>query len=334
MKVARLVGPGQMEIHEFSDPTPGRVKGFCLVRMMSAGICGSDLHYFRHGGLGTHKSKMPMNLGHEGSGMVVESNSTKILKGMNVAIHPGLPCGRCEFCKKGHYNLCPYDPYMGGYDNNSTLREFCVLHESQLFPLPPGVSYSRGMLLEPKGIALWSVLRSMRLIDSNLYGNVGIVGLGPIGIYVAQLCQGFGNNVFGVDILKYRENYTQEILNIGIMDGYQEYLPGCNVVFDCAGTQDAIDTVFRSTKKGGTVVLIGIPESDFITYNPHLSRIREHNILNVRRSNVSLAETYRAWEGRGEEKVRTTKFKLEDIQNAFEVASEYRDGIIKAEVVI
>src|SRR5689334_22091058 len=98
---AVLYGPGDLRIEERPVPTPGPDE--VLVEIRSVGICGSDVHYFEHGRIGDYVVDAPMILGHEAGGVILAGGPA----GQRVAIEPGIPCGRCEQCRHGDYNLCP-----------------------------------------------------------------------------------------------------------------------------------------------------------------------------------------------------------------------------------
>merc|ERR1712210_423903 len=95
----------RLEQQDVVEPAPDQV----LLRMDSVGICGSDVHYWTHGAIGDFIVKAPMVLGHEAAGVVAKlgSSVSNLKVGDRVAIEPGVPCGGCDFCKTGVYNLCP-----------------------------------------------------------------------------------------------------------------------------------------------------------------------------------------------------------------------------------
>jgi L-iditol 2-dehydrogenase len=103
MKTIRLHGPHNIRLHDEAVPTPA--VGEKLLKITSAGICGSDVHWFKEVGIGNARLTHPLVLGHEFAA-VTES-------GERVAVDPAIPCGKCEFCMKGHPNLCPHTLFAG-----------------------------------------------------------------------------------------------------------------------------------------------------------------------------------------------------------------------------
>src|SRR5262245_48034824 len=97
-------GPHDLKLGEVAVPEPGPNQ--VLVRIHTGGICGSDLHYYQHGGFGTVRIKEPLVLGHEIAGTVasVGPGVTSVKAGDRVAVNPSLPCGKCEQCRTGHRN--------------------------------------------------------------------------------------------------------------------------------------------------------------------------------------------------------------------------------------
>lgn len=107
MNISLLNKPLDMEIREVKVPQIGATD--VLVKVMAVGVCGSDVHYYEHGRVGEFVVEKPLILGHECSGIVaaIGSEVTNFKVGDRVAIESGIPCGECEYCKSGQYNLCP-----------------------------------------------------------------------------------------------------------------------------------------------------------------------------------------------------------------------------------
>lgn len=336
MKIAKLIEPGKMGLFHKQNYANIANK-HVLVKIHHVGICGSDLHYFRHGGLGSFKQDMPMEMCHEASGVVKTSLSNKFSMGDRVAIEPLLSCGECHYCMIGRRNLCDNRKFLGS-NLTGALSEYLVLHEKQLLKLPDEVSLLEGVLLEPMAVALHAVRRSnMKLGD-----RVAIWGAGTIGILVGKLAM-----LHGTDLMAIGDSTEERMVNgmlhtnarIGLTDvwsGETEYHSFAEVVFECVGKQQTVDLSFKHAARGGTVVLIGIPEVDYLTYNPHKMRTKELNVVNIRNSNVRLEEALslklnRAISLRG---LVTHQFPLDEVQEAFELASNYKDECIKVVIDI
>lgn len=324
MKVAKLVAPGKMKL--FEEPLPElRNVGEILIQPRFMGICGTDLHYFRHGGLGTHMQELPMSIGHEVSGTVMESLSEDFKTGDKLAIEPGLHCGNCKYCESGMQNLCENCRFIGS-NVKGAFREWMVVDEKQVSGIPESMSLADAVMLEPLSVAIHAVRRSrLELGDS-----VAIYGVGPIGLLILQVCKAMGcGKSYVYDELDYRVSFAERF-GAGPID--KEEPPTVDIAFDAAGAQETIDLCFRGAGKGGTVVLVGVPETDFIRYNPHIGRVKELNVYNCRRANraLSLALELFLSDKVSFEGMVTHTFSLERIQEAFETAANYRDQVIKA----
>ena len=175
MKVVRLHAHGELRLHDEPEPEP--LAGEALVRVKAVGVCGSDLHWFSEGEIGDAKLEQPLVLGHEFAGETED--------GQRVAVDPAMPCGHCEFCERGHPNLCENMIFAGHGKMDGAMREYGSFPPHCLFPLPDSLSYADGAMLEPLGVAIHTVdLGKLRAGMS-----VGVFGCGPIGLLIAQMAR-------------------------------------------------------------------------------------------------------------------------------------------------
>ena len=136
-------------------PGPGQVK----VDLAAGGICGSDLHYYQHGGFGTIRLKEPMILGHEVAGTVVATGEgvTRVKIGDHVAVNPSHPCGHCRYCIEGHPNQCLdvrfYGSAMRFPHVQGAFRDEIVITQEQAFPVKTDVPLSEAAFAEPFSVA-------------------------------------------------------------------------------------------------------------------------------------------------------------------------------------
>jgi L-iditol 2-dehydrogenase len=325
MKSVRLHGTGDLRNHE--EPLPVAGVGEKLVRIKSVGVCGSDLHWFSEGSIGDAKLDHPLILGHEFAGETED--------GQRVAVDPAIPCGKCEFCKHGHPNLCPDVHFAGHGGIDGALREYMAWDEKYLFPIPDSLTFADGAMLEPLGVAIHAV--DLAHLKAGMM--VGVFGCGPIGLLIIQLTKLSGAaNIIATDILPWRvdaakafgashsflaEN-SQEIEEIRAATGGR----GVDVVFEGAGVQDAVDTSLAAVIPGGKVILTGIPDNDKTSFSASTARRKGLTIKLVRR----MKHTYpRAIElvSQGLVDVRslvTHRFPLEQAGEAFRLA-ERREGL-------
>jgi L-iditol 2-dehydrogenase len=129
-----------------------------LVEVRSVGICGSDVHYYEHGRIGSFVVEQPLVLGHEVSGVVVDRGAQAVKRhvGQRVALEPGVPCGRCSECRQGRYNLCGDVRFYATPPVDGAFARYVAIHEDYAFPLPDELSDDAGALLEPLSVGIWA----------------------------------------------------------------------------------------------------------------------------------------------------------------------------------
>lgn len=160
--------PGDLRVE--SLPTGAVGPGQALVRVRCGGICGSDLHYYQHGGFGTVRIQQPMVLGHEVAGRVeaVGPGVTGLAVGERIAVSPSRPCGACRFCQLGLQNHCLDMRYFGSAMRmphvQGAFRQQLVIEAWQAHKLAAGVSDAEGAMAEPLAVALHAVNRAGPLL--------------------------------------------------------------------------------------------------------------------------------------------------------------------------
>jgi L-iditol 2-dehydrogenase len=325
MKTLRLHGLHNLQLHD--EPKPIPTKGQLLLKVRSVGICGSDLHWFAEQGIGDARLTRPLVLGHEFSA-VTES-------GERVAVEPAIPCGACDFCRRGHPNLCPTVIFAGHGGQDGALREYMAWDEKCLFHLPDSLTNDDGAMLEPLGVAIHSI--DLGHLKAGM--TIGVFGCGVIGLMIVQLAKLSGaTNIIATDILSHRVDAAkalgaQHALLVEDRRGVDQVFAssqgrGLDVAFEVAGDQDAVEAAIAAVVPGGKVILVGIPADDKTSFPASLARRKGLTIKVVRR----MKHTYpRAIElvTKGLVEVRslvTHHFGLDQAAQAFEVA-ERREGI-------
>ncbi len=333
-RVAKLTQIRKIEI--FEEEIPKLQKGQILVAMKSVGICGSDMHYFKEGGLGSFKNPLPMYMGHEPSGIIVDSNgSEKFKEGDRVAVEPGMPCVTSYWSMKGKHNLCEKGTFMGA-NAQGAFADYVVVEELQLVKIPDSMSYNLASLLEPLGVCL----HTANLIEPKFTESATIFGAGPIGLCMYSILEKAGvKDIFMVDKLPYRVKFAKEFgatESFLLADDYNKKIKeltngmGTTMAIDTGGTAESIDGCINVSSVNGKVALIGIPEADFVNYNPHRMRTKELTIKNVRRSNQTLDDCVKHYTGdKSIEKIISHEFNFEDIQKAFDLVADYGDQVLK-----
>ena len=313
-----------------------------LIKMKVLGVCGSDIHYYVSGKIGSQVVKYPFPVGHEGAGEVVETGSgvTHVKVGDRIAIEPAMPCFKCDQCLEGRPHTCRNLKFLGCPGQaDGCLSEYIVMPETSCFPIPESMSYDQAAISEPLAIGVYAV----RLANMDFTGkNVGILGFGPIGLSVLlPLMQKGAKNVYVTDKIDDRLAIAKKSGAIwtgnpdteDVVALVKELEPALlDIVFECCGKQEAVDQAIDMLKPGGKLLIIGIPEFSRWSFPVDKMRHKEIAIQNVRRQNGALEETL---ELLAEEKVDVSRmpshrFKFANTKQAFDLVAGYSDGVMKA----
>ena len=343
MKVAVMNGVGQMGYTERPIPTPKDDE--VLVKLEYVGICGSDLHYYETGAIGSYVVEPPFVLGHEPGGIVVEvGKNVKHLKvGDKVALEPGKTCGQCEFCKTGRYNLCPDVIFFATPPVDGVFQEY-VAHEAGLcFKLPENVSTMEGALIEPLAVGF----HAANLGDAHIGQTAVVFGAGCIGLVSMMALKAKGvSRVYVVDIMAKRLQKALELGADGVINGAERDAveavleltggAGCDLIVETAGTQITTRQAIHMAKKGSTIVLVGYSKSGEMTLPMSLSLDKELTFKTVfRYRHVYPIAIDAVAAGKINLKgIVTDVFELDDIQNAMDRSVADKANIVKAVVKI
>jgi len=340
MKAVFLLKKKEFEVRDIPRPRPKEKE--VLIRVKVVGVCGSDVHYYLEGKIGSQQIiKEPLILGHELSGEVAElgKGAGNFKVGQRVVVEPAISCGKCEVCRKGWTNICPLVKFLGTPPVNGAFCEYLVMPGENLFPLPDKLSDEEGVMFEPLAIGLYAV-RLSRFLPGE---TVAILGSGPIGLVTLLSARAAGASlIFATDIIPERLKAAKkigarEVFNPEKEDVAEKIMEltkgrGVDVTFEAAGKEETINQAFAITALGGRVMIIGIPEVDAITYEPHQMRRKELLIQNVRHSLDTTGASIRlVEEGLINLKPLITHcYPFDKITEAFELVSHYQDGVIKA----
>jgi L-iditol 2-dehydrogenase len=340
MRSSVLTGMNRIEISE--KPVPELKKpDDVLIRMRSVGICGSDIHYYRTGRIGSQIVQFPFTLGHEGAGVIEKTGDevTALKPGDRVAIDPAMPCHNCDQCRERRSHTCRNLRFLGCPGQaEGCLSEYIVMPESSCYILPENVTLDQGALSEPLSIGHYAVR-----IAGDIHGKtVGILGSGPIGLSVllAAVVAGAGKT-YVTDKIDERlavasgmgACWTGNVDKTDIINDIMESEPDQpSVVFECCGQQEAADQAIRILKPGGMLMIIGIPEFERWTFGSDEMRRKEICIQNVRRQNDAVNDTLHMIASGllKPDMMQTHNFSLDEAGEAFEIVAGYRDGVVKA----
>src|SRR5208282_1267279 len=340
MKAVYLTGLRQMELRQAPAP---RLSGprDVLLRVDTLGVCGSDIHYYKQGTIGSGQATFPQLLGHELAATVVEAGAEvqSLHPGQRVAVDPLVACGECDQCRAGRKHTCRKQQFLGNPGQlPGALVEYLVMPAACCSPVPDSLNDDEAAVVEPLSIGVYAA----QLAQLKPGARVGIVGSGPIGLCTLLAVRAQAQaSVYATDLVDERlavaracgAAWTGNPRREDVIAAVRRLEPlGMDAVFECAGEQDAIDQGLELLKPGGTLLIVGIPELDRISLNINLMRRNELRIINVRRQNECVERAIELIAG-GRVDVRpliTHHFRLEETARAFELVSARRDGVVKA----
>lgn len=268
MEALVIHSPGDLRVEAY--PTTAISSGQVRVRIRTGGICGSDLHYYQHGGFGAIRIQQPMVLGHEVAGIVeaVASDVDHIAPGTRVAINPSHACGLCRFCQLGLQNHCLDMRYFGSAMRmphvQGAFRQEIVIGAAQAFPLADGVSDAEGAMAEPLAVALHAVNRAGPLVGR----KVLVTGCGPIGAMLIIAARRAGatvivaTDVLGQPLVKALKIGADEVINVAespeFLSQYAVEKGQFDVLFEASGNAHALRAAFDVLRPRGVVVQVGL----------------------------------------------------------------------------
>lgn len=276
MRVSVLRGPRDLVVEERPVPVPRPDEA--LVRIGSVGVCGSDVHYFEHGRIGSFVVESPMVLGHEAGGVVVAvgADVEGLVPGQRVSLEPGVPCRGCTQCLAGRYNLCPRMRFFATPPYDGALAELVVLHAAFVHPVPDTLSDDASGLLEPLSVGVWACRRGQVGVGS----RVLVTGAGPIGLVSAQTARAFGaSEVVVTDVDPHRLALAAELgatavdtSSVRLADtGFEP-----DVLLECSGNARATFEAVSVVARAGHVVLIGMGGDELAIPLP---RVQERELV-------------------------------------------------------
>lgn len=241
------------------------------VRIEAGGICGSDLHYYLHGGFGTVRVKEPMILGHEIAGTVeaIGGEVSRVKPGDRVAVNPSRPCGHCRYCQMGLQQHCTdmlfYGSAMRFPHVQGGFRDVLVCEERQAVKVAPGVSAGMAAFAEPLAVCLHAAKRAGPLLGK----RVLVTGSGPIGILAMVAAKAAGAaEIVATDVV---DGPLPTALTMGataainiaaeperLKTEYGAEKGAFDVMFEASGNQHALAGAFDVVRSGGVIVQIGV----------------------------------------------------------------------------
>ena len=343
MKSVRLFAQRDLRITD--DPLPEAKAGEVLLRIRSVGVCASDMHYYEEGAIGDAIVEEPLVLGHEvGAEVAAIGEGVHTLKpGDLVAVEPSNNCGVCPLCISGLINLCPSVLFFGTPPTDGALREYVAWPEHLCLKLPSNLSLDEAAMTEPMAVGIYAVDMA------GLKGGetIAILGAGAIGLSVMQAARVMGAaKIWIVDPLESRRllarklgaDFTLAALTSDTNADIWEQAGGCgpDIVYECAGTNEAVGQAVQLAAFGGRVIVAGIPFPDEVKFTASLARRKNLTLEFVRRSRNAVQ---RALDWASENKIDiksyvTHHFPLDQVQEAMELARDKRDGVLRVVITV
>ena len=330
-RAAVLHGVDDLRVDDIPIPAPAPHEVLLAIR--SVGICGSDIHYWKHGRIGSFVVEAPLVLGHESAGVVEElgPDVTHLSPGDQVAIEPGVPCRVCRFCKSGRYNLCPDVQFLATPPVDGSMSGYIAHPADFCYKLPRHVSLDEGALLEPLSVGIHACRRG----GVGIGHRVLITGAGPIGLSTLLAAKAAGASQVAITDLRVdRLNLAAELGADPVNDAEVEPR-AFDVAFDCTGAEAAVRTAITATRSGGKVVLIGLGP-DELTLPIVEAATREVDMLGLFRY-ANTYPTALSLVDAGTVNVKpliTHRFALDNVAAAFETARSAEHEAIKVMVNI
>ncbi|NDZ15933.1 L-idonate 5-dehydrogenase [Variovorax sp. WS11] len=272
MEALVIHAPGDLRVEEV--PTPELGPGQLRVRVRCGGICGSDLHYYQHGGFGAVRIKEPMVLGHEVAGAIeaVGPGVTGFTAGQRIAVSPSRPCGLCRFCQEGLQNHCLDMRYYGSAMRTphvqGAFRQQIVVETHQAHLLADHLSDGEGAMAEPLSVALHGVQRAGPLLGK----KVLVTGCGPIGALAIIAARRAGaTHIVATDVGahplgKALKVGADEVINVAEEpEGLARFAADkgqFDVLFEASGNERALRGAFEVLRPRGIIVQLGLAGGD------------------------------------------------------------------------
>lgn len=369
-KASVLHGPKDLRLEDRTLEFPGPTELQIAIR--ATGLCGSDLHYYQHYRNGDIQVREPLSLGHESAGVVavVGTQVEGFKAGDRVALEVGLPCGECERCQEGRYNICQHLRFRSSAKTfphfQGTLQERINHPASWCHKLPDHVSFDVGAILEPLGVAIQASRRAQIAQESSTL----VFGAGSVGLLCAAMAKVAGSShVVITDIQQERvkfatqhgfahEGFTvpakkgqniDEKLQIAketaalatekIRNGTGS-AAGFDVALECTGVEACTQAAIYAARPGGKVVVVGMG-NPVQTLPISAAALREVDILGTFRYTNTYPQAIELVSGHDPllpdlEKLVTHRFRGLDVERAFEMAAETKDenGNLVLKVVV
>lgn len=341
MKVCVLTGKKKLEWAEREIPQPE--KGELQVKLEYVGVCGSDLHFYQEGQLANWTLDGPLALGHEPGGVVsaIGEGVEGFEVGDRVSIEPAVPCGCCEDCRKGHYNLCKDIKMLAiPGERDGVNAEYCVHNASMCYKLPDNMTTLEGAMIEPLAVGL----HATELSNAKVGETAMILGAGCIGLCTLLSLKARGvSEIYMSDVMDKR---LEKALELGAarvfnsktenIEAFAKTLPGggADQVYECAGNRITTLQSSRLIKRAGKVTLVGVSPEPVLELDLATLNAMEGTIYSVYRYRNLWPKAVAAVSSGviPVKEIVSHEFAFEDCIEAIDYSLNHKDEVIKAVV--
>jgi L-idonate 5-dehydrogenase len=329
----------RIEERETDAPAPGQV----TVAIKRGGICGSDLHYFRHGGFGTIRLQQPMVLGHEVAGEIsaLGQGVTTLKLGQRVAVSPSRPCGQCLYCQKGQQNHCLdmrfYGSAMRMPHVQGAFQQSLVAEASQCHVIAEGVSIEEAAFAEPFAVTLHAIVRAGSLAGK----RVLVTGCGPIGVLAIAAARFHGaQEIVATDVSDFTLNLARKMgadqtinvaTNASDLDVRKGNKGSFDVMIEASGNEAALRSGLECLRPRSVLLQLGLGGDISIPQNMIVSKEIEIRGSFRFHEEFALAVDLINWKRVDLKPLLTEVLPIEDATKAFELALD-RSRAMKVQI--
>jgi len=309
--------------------------GETLIEVAAVGLCGSDLHYYKDGGIGSAAIKEPFVPGHEFGGWLTEDLPERgLASGDLVAVDPNIACGECAHCRAGHPNLCPNVKFIGAPPHDGAMTGRLWVPVDQIVALPKSFTPLEAVMLEPLGVAIHAV----DLAKPQLLERVAVIGCGPIGLLILQVLRLAGaGEILAVDPQPHRREMAVELgaaragASVAELRDWTDG-EGAPLVLEATNAPEGLRDAVLAARIGGRLVIVGIPDGDSYTLPAAEARRRALKIKFSRRMGEVYPRAIRlVAEGRVDVASMVSRsFTLEEAPDAFRAHAQNAPGLVKS----
>lgn len=341
MKVCVLTGKQKLEWVERDIPQPG--KGELQIKLEYVGVCGSDLHFYQEGQLANWTLDGPLALGHEPGGVVtaIGEGVEGFEIGDKVSIEPAVPCGECEDCRKGHYNLCKNIKMLAiPGERDGVNAEYCVHSASMCYKLPENMTTLEGAMIEPLAVGM----HATELSNAKIGETAIVLGSGCIGLCTIMSLKARGvSEIYVADIMDKRLEKAMEVGATRVFNSTRESIEefaktlpggGADQVYECAGNRVTTLQTCKLIKRAGKVTLVGVSPEPILELDIATLNAMEGTIYSVYRYRNLWPKAIAAVSSGliPVKDIVSHQFDFKDCIEAIDYSLNHKDEVIKAVV--